>query len=230
MIIAIDGIDGTGKATQAKMLQEHFTKRGIKTKVVSFPMYGSFFGKMISEYLNGDYGSLYSVDPKLVSLLYAQDRYYYFQTHKITDVEIIIFDRYVNSNIAHQGSKVKEKDRKTFIDWITEFEYEINKIPKPDISFILDAEVGNSIKNVAKKQKREYTDATYDLHESDTEYLMETRKIFQSLANKINDTHLIKCDTNGVMNDLNDISKEILIAIGLLPAAAPYRVLSESAN
>lgn len=208
MMIAIDGIDGTGKGTQAKMLEEYLIKKGFKAEVISFPIYSSFFGKMVSEYLNGVYGSLYSVNPKLSSLLYAQDRHYFFQKKLISANEILIFDRYVNSNIAHHSSKIKEEDRKLFIEWIIELEYNINNIPKPDISFILDVEVDNSIKNVAKKKKREYTEATHDLHESNMEYLKETRKVFLSLVNG-NDTYLIKCDNNGILKDQNDIAKEI---------------------
>ena len=208
MMIAIDGIDGTGKGIQSRMLEEYLTKKGFKAKVVSFPIYNSFFGKMISEYLNGVYGSLYSINPKLASLLYAQDRQYFFQTELISTNEILIFDRYVNSNIAHHSSKLNEKDRKLFFDWIIELEYNTNNIPKPDISFILDVEVDNSIKNVAKKKKREYTEATHDLHESNIEYLKETRKVFLSLVN-VNNTYLIKCDSSGVLRDQNDIAKEI---------------------
>jgi dTMP kinase len=208
MMIAIDGIDGTGKGTQSKMLEEYLTKKGFKARVISFPIYNSFFGKMVSEYLNGVYGSLYSINPKLASLLYAQDRHYFFQTYLNSANEILIFDRYVNSNIAHHSSKINEKDRKSFVDWIIELEYNTNNIPKPDISFILDLEVDNSIKNVAKKKKREYTETTHDLHESNFEYLKETRKVFLSLVNG-NNTYLIKCDNNGVLKAQNDIAKEI---------------------
>jgi dTMP kinase len=208
MIIALDGIDGTGKRTQSKMLEEYLTGKKFRVRVISFPVYGSFFGRMIADYLNGNYGSLYSLNPKLASLLYAQDRQYYFKNAPVQDDEIIILDRYVNSNIAHQSSKINGKERKCFIDWIKELEYGINKIPRPDISFILDLEVENSVVNVANKDKREYTDTTHDLHESNAEYLNETRKVFLSLVNGI-DTHLIKCDINRVMKDKNNIAKEI---------------------
>jgi len=209
MIIAIDGIDGTGKGTQARILEQYLFDNGYKVKLVSFPMYDSFFGKMIAEYLNGNYGSLYSINPKLAALLYAQDRQSYFKHTHISDYEVIIFDRYVNSNIAHHSSKILvEKERKYLIDWILELEYVTNGIPKPDISFILDLEVENSIVNVGNKNKRDYTESTYDLHEANIEYLVETRKIFISLANGI-DTHIIKCDTNKVMRNKNDISSEI---------------------
>jgi len=215
MIIAIDGIDGTGKGTQSKMLEEYLTEKRFNAKIVSFPIYSSFFGKMVSEYLNGAYGSLYSINPKLASLLYAQDRQYYFQTKTVSPDEIIILDRYVNSNIAHHASKLDEKDRKILIDWIIELEYNVNKIPRPDVSFILDLQVENSIKNVARKKKREYTESTHDLHESNVEYLAETRKVFLSLANQPN-THLIECDINGVLRNQDDIAKEINSYVDLL--------------
>ena len=169
---------------------------------------------MVSEYLNGIYGSLYSINPKLSSLLYAQDRQHYFQTNSVLDGDMIIFDRYVNANIAHHSSKFNKKDRQFLIDWIIELEYDINKIPKPDISFILDLEVDNSIENVAGKGRREYTESTHDLHESDYEYLVETRKVFLSLADRAN-THLIKCDINGILKKQNDRAKEIISYIDL---------------
>ena len=208
MIIAIDGIDGTGKGTQAKILEEYLSKKNGNVKVVSFPMYHSFFGKMVSDYLNGKFGSLYSINPKLASLLYAQDRQYYFKNVPVLSDEIIIFDRYVNSNIAHHASKINEQERQTFIDWIIELEYQVNNIPKPDISFILDLEVENSVQNVAKKKKREYTDSTHDLHEANVDYLIETRKMFLSLVNGV-DTHLIQCDNHKIMKNQDDIAKEI---------------------
>jgi len=208
MIISIDGIDGTGKGTQAKILEEYLTGKQYTVQLISFPMYNSFFGKMISDYLNGNFGSLYSIDPKLASLLYAQDRQYYFKNLSIPNDAIIIFDRYVNSNIAHHSSKISEKDRQAFIDWILELEYQINNIPKPDISFILDLEVENSMQNVARKKKREYTDSTHDMHESNADYLIETRKVFLSLVNGVN-THLIKCDSNKIMRSQGDIAQEI---------------------
>jgi len=215
MIIAIDGIDGAGKGTQAKMLEEYLVGKNYKARVQSFPIYTSFFGKMVSDYLNGNYGSLYSINPKLASMLYAQDRQYYFKNTSILDDEIIIFDRYVNSNIAHHSSKISEKERESFINWIIELEYTVNGIPKPDISFILDLEVENSVINVARKKKREYTESTYDLHEVNTDYLTETRKMFLSLADGIN-THLIKCDSNKIMKNQNDIAQEINSYVDLL--------------
>jgi len=208
MKIAIDGIDGTGKRTQAKLLEEYLLSKGLDVKLISFPMYDSFFGKMVSEYLNGSYGSLYAINPKLAALLYAQDRHLYFKNTPIIDNQIIIFDRYVNSNIAHHSSKLPEEERKFLIDWILELEYNVNKIPKPDISFVLDLEVENSVINVGNKGKRDYTEAVYDLHEADTDYLFETRKIFVSLVNGV-DTHIIKCDVNKVIKEKSDIAKEI---------------------
>jgi len=215
MIIAIDGIDGTGKRTQSKMLEEYLLSNGYNVRLVSFPIYASFFGEMVSEYLNGNYGSLYSINPKLAALLYAQDRQLFFKHTQILDDEIIIFDRYVNSNIAHHSSKIIEKERSYLINWILELEYNVNRIPKPDISFVLDLEVENSVINVGNKDKRSYTESTYDLHEANTDYLIETRKIFISLVNGI-DTHIIKCDVNKVIREKNDIAREISLHVDSL--------------
>ena len=212
MIIAIDGIDGAGKGTQAKKLQKYFLFKDLPCKLISFPIYDSIFGKMISEYLNGEYGSLYSVNPKLPSLLYAQDRNLFFSNFAYKPDEILIIDRYVNSNLAHQGSKLHSEKRRQIMNWILELEYKVNKIPRPDVSFILDLEIENSIKNVTKKKKRSYTELTHDLHESNYDYLKESRNVFLSLANN-DKTHLIKCDLHGELRKQENILNEIISII-----------------
>lgn len=208
MIIAVDGIDGSGKGTQCRLLREALEKAGKRVRGVSFPVYESFFGKMIAGYLNGDYGSLYSLNPKMVSLLFAMDRKYFFEKTTVSPSEILIFDRYVLSNMAHQGVKVETSRRNEFFDWLKILEYQVNRIPHPDISIILDMEPANSMRNIAKKQRRTYTDLTFDLHESNAEYLKNTRDLFLGLAETEN-AEVIRCDSGGLLKPESAIASEI---------------------
>jgi dTMP kinase len=210
MIIAIDGIDGTGKGTQCKRLVEMLGKNCQKVTLVSFPIYDSFYGKMVSEYLNGSFGALYAINPKLTALLYAMDRKLFFEMRPYDPAETLIFDRYVLSNLAHQGAKIAdEPQRLAFFEWVKELEFTVNGIPRPDVSFVLDMEPQNSQSNVAKKNKRDYTDHTFDLHESDSAYLATTQDLFLQLAEQEN-AQIIKCDKDGSLKNEDEIFKEIV--------------------
>jgi dTMP kinase len=208
MLIAIDGIDGVGKGTQSKLLYKSLREKGLKSTLISFPQYNSFFGKMVGEYLNGDYGGISDINPKLTALLYALDRKLYFENNSISDYDIIISDRYVPSNISHQGVKVDIDNQKEFIYWLESLEYEINMIPKPDIVFILDASVERAMHNVALKEKREYTELSHDIHESDYDYLSKVRKLFMGLTGRDN-YFLINCEQDSEMLSIDSIFKSI---------------------
>ncbi|GMO26225.1 MAG: dTMP kinase [Termitinemataceae bacterium] len=208
MTIAIDGIDGAGKGTQCRLLSRYFEASGRRVHIVSFPVYSSFFGMMISDYLNGSYGSLYAINPKLTALLYAMDRRFFFENNSFNSSDIIIFDRYVLSNMAHQGVKFEPELRESFFSWIKELEFNINKIPRPDISFVLDIDAKISARNVAKKEKRAYTDKTHDIHEGDSVYLANTRTLFIELAAQTG-AHIVYCSKDEVLRSEEEIAEEI---------------------
>src|SRR5580692_11000422 len=73
-LIALEGIDGSGKRTQLDLLARDIEARGLPALRISFPRYDSSFGKLVARYLNGEFGSLETVDPHLSALLYAGDR------------------------------------------------------------------------------------------------------------------------------------------------------------
>jgi dTMP kinase len=208
MLIAIDGIDGSGKGTQTKLLFEYLSSLGKKVDLVSFPQYSSFFGTMVGEYLNGAFGTLEQVDPKVAALLFAMDRKDYFDKHELTG-DIILCDRYVPSNIGHQAGRVSRGKRDAFVSWLEELEFNINGIPKPDLSILFDISVENSAFQVAKKQKRDYTDLTHDIHEQDRAYLTDVREYFLSLGEKDNYV-LIDCeDGQGGVRPIEEIFDQV---------------------
>ena len=139
-LIVIDGNDASGKHTQALLLKKNLENSGRSAVVMDFPRYDSFFGGMVGEYLNGDYGSLTDVNPKLASLLYALDRF--DEKERILgwlrEGKYVILDRYVESNIAYQSAKLSgDKKREELISWIKELEYVRFGMPKPNIVFYL---------------------------------------------------------------------------------------------
>lgn len=143
-IITLEGIDGSGKATQSKKLVERLNKEGFKSIYLDFPQYdNNFFGEFLSELLQGKYGDFLSYHPKVASIFYACDR---FETkNKITEYINngfnIVFDRYVSSNKIHQGGKIKDlKKRQEFLSWLNKMEYEIFKLPKPNLTIFLNVD------------------------------------------------------------------------------------------
>ena len=209
IIIDFEGIDGVGKGTQSKLLYQHLLSSGYSATYLTFPRYESFFGKMIGNYLNGSYGDLSSVPIKFVTLLYALDRWSYFENIE-EESFIYIIDRYIPSNIAHQSSKIDEKYRKEFISWINYLEHEIFKLPKPDIVLLLDASADVTYNYILNKGARSYTNERMDIHENDKIYLNKVRDVFHELINYYNDFHIINCENDKKLRPIEEISNEIL--------------------
>ena len=138
--IVFEGIDGSGKSTQAKLLIAQLKKEGYATALIDFPQYGKKSAGLVEKYLNGKYGNAQKVGPYRASIFYACDRYDTSFTIRewLAQGKIVISDRYIGSNIGHQGGKIKnKKERKKFLRWLYKLEYELFEIPKPNFSFIL---------------------------------------------------------------------------------------------
>ena len=141
MLIAIEGIDGSGKGTQSRLLVDHLATQGLSVALLSFPRYTeTMFGRAVGQFLNGRFGALDDVSPWLVSLLYAGDR---FESRDILlqaldTHNVVILDRYVASNIAHQGAKVATNERDEIIQWIEEVEFRVFGLPRADANVLLD--------------------------------------------------------------------------------------------
>lgn len=212
MLIAIEGIDGSGKGTQTNLLKERLTKDGFNVRVFSFPQYEeNFFGKEVGKYLDGSYGDLDAVNPKFSSLLYALDRFESSTKIKaaLDANEIVICDRYVGSNIAHQCARVPEEERAGMEAWIRQVELEILKAVSPDIVIFLDMHVGDSADLVAKKAKRSYTARIQDLHEASPRHLSTAHQNFRRLAAREN-WLIVNCnDSDGTIRSTASISDEI---------------------
>lgn len=220
----LEGVDGSGKATQTKLLTQTLLKKGYKVERVDFPQYGKGSAALLEMYLNGGYGTAEEIGPYRASIFYACDRYdASFKIRQwLAEGKIVISDRYTASNIGHQGGKIiKDKEIwKKYIDWLYDLEYNIFKIPKPDYTLILkispdlSMQMSSSIKNGEKKQKRILylgNDKEKDIHESDKEHLENTLKSYIAISKKLpNEYRILECEKIGKFLPMQKIHKEIL--------------------
>jgi len=225
--IVFEGIDGSGKATQTNLLVKYFKKQSHKVATIDFPQYGTKSAGLVEEYLNGKYGSAKEVGPYRASIFFACDRYdASFKTRQwLKEGIIVVSDRYVASNIGHQGGKIKDKEKRgKFIRWLHNLEYEIFKIPKPDLTFILKTspnvawEMVAQIGSKEKKEKRKFYlgGKTRDIHEEDLSHLRPALDSYIEVAEEFpNDFELIECLENGKLLSPEVIHQKILEIIKL---------------
>lgn len=214
VFIVIDGPDGSGKGTQANYLFERLSKEGKKVELVDFPRYGNPSAYFVEKYLNGGYGTSEQVNPKLGSLFYALDRFdaSFDMKKKLEQGYILISNRYASSNMAHQGGKILDKEeRKKFIEWEEELEFEICKIPVPDKVIYLHVPVKLSQELIDKKGERDYIqNGSKDIHELDTNHLTHSQNAYLEMVESRDNYKKIICtDENGEMRSIEDINDEI---------------------
>ncbi len=213
LFITIEGTDGSGKGTQTQLLVERLKREHYPMEVISFPRYGERSAVMVEDYLNGKYGTATEVGPYRASIFYATDRY--AASSEIRDWlnqgKIVIANRYVGSNMAHQGGKIIDPVKRTkFFAWIHELEYTIFAIPKPDINIILhvNAEIAQQL--VDKKETRDYLHGKKrDIHEDDLNHLRAAEASYLTMAQHFSDYSIIECVENNTILDIDTIHKKI---------------------
>ena len=158
-IITITGSDGSGKATQTKLLMERAKKEGYKAQTMSFPQYEKFWGRVIKAYLRGEFGTLDEIDPHDASMLYAMDRLEAKERllKWLREGSNIILDRYLESNYAHQAGKYKGKERDRMLMWLYDLEIEKNEMPESDLVIYLDLPVEWTLKAIEGRNKEKGT-------------------------------------------------------------------------
>jgi dTMP kinase len=201
-IIELEGIDGSGKTMYAEMVADELHKRGFSVQVISFPDYGGFFGAEIGRMLSGSGDvSADTIDAKSMALWYASDRRHTLGNIEL-DADYIIFNRYVMSNAVYQGARSGQAG---FDEWVYQLEYEINGLPKPNISFVFDVDIEISNANVLKKTARDYVggEKKLDVYESADGLLEKARELYVKHTNERENTFLITSrDMEQVKNEL----------------------------
>ncbi len=183
MLIALEGIDGAGKQTQTRLLLDHLVAAGYRAATLAFPRYGeTFFAQSIAAYLQGRFGALATVDPHLAALLYAGDRLESkpLLTRLAAEHDVVVLDRYVASNLAHQGARVPPAARPEFLTWLATIEYDIYGLPEADLTLYLDITT-SAAQGLVHRRGAAGRGPARDLHEIDAAYLETCRQVYLML-------------------------------------------------
>ena len=212
LLVAIEGIDGSGKGTQASLLRDALANEGISCGLIAFPRYdATTFGRTIARYLNGEFGDLATAGPHFAALLYAGDRFESLPLirSEMESRDVLIFDRYVPSNIAHQAAKLPPANRESFINWVESIEFGVYKLPRPDRVVFLDVPVETAQQLIARKPRRQYTAKSADLHEADAEYLKQTADVYRHVAAHDSAWHIVHCCDERGLRSPEAMNREI---------------------
>ncbi|OQB23276.1 MAG: Thymidylate kinase [Firmicutes bacterium ADurb.Bin182] len=206
-VIAIEGIDGSGKSVQLELLKSCLLAKNLKVAVRSFPEYSSFFGSRIGELLSGADGlSADEVDGKSMALWFALDRWENFANYKDGDADVLLINRYVLSNAVYQSIRDRDLDKPDLLEWVFELEFRHFKIPEPDIHLIFDVDPAAAARNVDKKGFRDYVGRGRDVYESMDSIQSRARAKYLEYAKRLGNAPVIKCMENGSLLPMETIA------------------------
>lgn len=207
--IAIEGTDGSGKGTQFQLLRDRLLQAGYQVETFDFPQYGQPSSYFVTQYLNGAYGTAEAVGPYTASLFYALDRYEAApRIHKALDEgKIVISNRFTGSSMGHQGAKFSNpEERRGYFIWLDNLEFEMLRIPRPDISFVLRVPADIAHELIGQKGERAYTDKQRDIHEADLQHLERSVAVYDDLTSLFpKDFQRIDCIRSGKLLDVETI-------------------------
>lgn len=216
-LIVIEGIDGSGKATQSKLLFKALKDAGEKVRLISFPDYNSPASEPVKMYLGGAFGTdPNAVNPYAASSFYAVDRFASFLKdwkafYEESDKNVVICDRYVTSNMIYQAAKFNTTEEKTaFWDWEYDFEYNKRGLPVPDLVLFLDVDLKASLKLMENRENKITHTASKDIHESNKDFLKESSINGRMLARKYRWTVIPCCDEEGKLKPIEEIHDLVL--------------------
>lgn len=213
ILIAIDGVDASGKQTQTELLKKRLVEDGKNIKAVSFPAYDNPSSTLVKMYLNGDFGEKPSdVNAYATSTFFAADRFATYRTDWGKDYNsgtIILADRYVSSNLIHQASKVDnsaEKDK--FLTWLDDLEHNIYGLPRPDVTIFLDMPPEYGVMLMKDRANKANGTDKKDIHESDFSYLETSYNNAVYVAERFN-WKRVSCVKDGEIRSVEDIHNDI---------------------
>jgi len=209
-LIVFEGTDGSGKATQSRMLGEHLEREGIPFRSINFPRYGKPSAAMIEEYLNGNLGkNPGDVNAYAASMFYAMDRYASYKQDWGGFYEaggLVIADRYTTSNAVHQASKLPEGERRAFLNWLFQLEYELLGLPAPDLVLYLD--MPTEISGRLMRAREADSGSRADIHEQNEAYLRRCRENAREVV-RLCGWSVLHCARDGEPRTVDEIHDEV---------------------
>lgn len=209
-LFCIEGPDGSGKETQVAELEKRLIAESCAVKTMSFPRYETPTGKLVKEYLTGKFGDPNSFNPWISSMFFADDRQAAAPQIKqyLAEGNVVILNRYVPSNAAHQGGKINDpSERKIFVQRILRFEYEVLELPRPSLTVILDVTLEMSLANLQKRAVEKGLEL--DGHET-LVHIKNARDTYYTLQRLYPEEFLlIVCCENGQMAPVGNIHEII---------------------
>ncbi|MCH5201825.1 MAG: thymidylate kinase [Oscillospiraceae bacterium] len=209
-IIVIEGLDGSGKATQTELLYKRLKDDGMNVKKLTFPCYDSDSSALVRMYLGGELGNNpNAVNPYTASAFYAVDRAASFIKDWKEDYDsgtVFLCDRYSTSNPIYQLCKLAEDEYDEFLQWIQDFEHNKLEIPAPDYVIYLDMPTEVSQKLLSKRYKG--NEEKKDIHEKNLDFLNKCRKSAEICAEKMG-WKVISCAKKGEPRAIEEIAQDV---------------------
>ena len=209
-LIVFEGTDGSGKATQSRLLCSRLEAEGIPFRKIDFPRYGKPSAVMVQEYLNGNLGKKPGdVNAYAASMFFSMDRYASYKQDWGDFYEaggLVVADRYTTSNAVHQASKLPESQRKEYLDWLFELEYGKLGLPKPDLVIYLD--MPTEITEQMMRQREQNSGTQADIHEQDETYLKNCRANAKEIVKECG-WSVLNCAKNGNPRTPDDIHAQV---------------------
>lgn len=209
-LIVLEGLDGSGKATQAKRLAAALAAEGRPVREITFPNYASDSSALVRMYLAGQFGARPDdVNAYAASSFYAVDRYAGYKADWGRFYEeggILIADRYTTSNAVHQCSKLPPEEWEQFLHWLFDYEFHLLGLPAPDCVIYL--QVDPAVSQKLMTQRYHGDESKKDVHEKDVEYLTRSRRAAEFCA-----VHLgwqtVPCTCGDGMRSIEEIGQEV---------------------
>lgn len=210
-LIVLEGIDGSGKSTQFKLLTERLEKEGIPFRRLVFPRYSESSSAPLRAYLQGEYGKRpEDVNAYAASTLFFVDRFASYKTDWgdfYNNGGLIICDRYTTSNAIHQGAKLPEAELYAFFDWLYDFEFRLMELPKPDIVLYMDIDLEVCLAQMKARQAATHT--TGDIHETNVDYLRRCLLAGHAASERLGWSRIRCLYPDGSMRSISDIHEDI---------------------
>lgn len=213
-IIAIEGIDGSGKGVQYSLLREALAGRGYSVAARDYPMYSTFFGTQIGKLLAGtDAVKASEVDGKSMALWFALDRWESFRDYRDGEADYLIINRFVLSNAVYQSIRDIDLGKPDIVDWVLQLEYEHFGLPRPDVNLVFTLAPEAAQENVRKKGFRDYVGERQDVYEASQPIQTRAMEKYIELAARFADVELVPCMEEGALLPVNCIAARVLAAL-----------------